>query len=501
MRLVDGDVGQVVEDAGAPVGRSADGEQRWALVDERGGDPAGGEVRVIEYGPQEADVGGNAANPKLGQAAPGAAHRGLEIGSTAGHFDHHGVEVGADLSTQVRTAVKPDSGAAGVAVGGDPSGVGAESVGRVLGGDPALQRRPPGLDGLLAQAEFGQRRPTGDAQLRGDKVDVGDLLGDGVLDLDARVHLDEHVPPAIVEQELHRAGAAVADLPGEGHGVGTDPIPQRGRQIRGGRQFDDLLMAALDTAVALEQVNDVAVGVGEDLHLDVARVDDGLLEEHPGVAERRRRFAAGRFGGLPQYLRFGDPAHPAATAAGDGLDEQRVGHGLRRGDEVVDVGGRSRGCQHRKSGRPGGVDRPGLVAGQLQDLRRRADEDDAGVGAGRGEFGVFREEPVAGIDRVGAAAHGGADDLLHRQVGPHRVARLADLVGLVSLGAVQRVSVLVGVDRGGGDAQFVGRPERPDRNLATIGNEQLGDHRFPLSLRRATSRASPGDAGRGCRRR
>ena len=40
---------------------------------------------------------------------------------------------------------------------------------------------------------------------------------------------------------------------------------------RCGRFFDDLLMPALDRAVALVQVNAVAVAIGEDLDLDVSR--------------------------------------------------------------------------------------------------------------------------------------------------------------------------------------------------------------------------------------
>ena len=55
----------------------------------------------------------------------------------------------------------------------------------------------------------------GDAQLRLDEVDAGDQLGHRVLDLDARVHLDE-VELVVLVQELERAGAAVADLGARG---------------------------------------------------------------------------------------------------------------------------------------------------------------------------------------------------------------------------------------------------------------------------------------------
>ena len=47
--------------------------------------------------------------------------------------------------------------------------------------------------------------PDGDPHLGLDQVDVGDLLGDRVLDLDPRVHLDEDVPAGRVDQELDGA--------------------------------------------------------------------------------------------------------------------------------------------------------------------------------------------------------------------------------------------------------------------------------------------------------
>jgi hypothetical protein len=47
-------------------------------------------------------------------------------------------------------------------------------------------------------------------------------------------------------------------------------------------------VAALHRAVALEQVDAVAVGVAEDLDLDVARLGDVLLDQHVVVAEGLR---------------------------------------------------------------------------------------------------------------------------------------------------------------------------------------------------------------------
>ena len=54
----------------------------------------------------------------------------------------------------------------------------------------------------------------------------------------------------------------------------------------GGRRFlEDFLVAALQRAIAFEQVDDIALGVGEDLHLDVARAEDVFLQQHPIVPE------------------------------------------------------------------------------------------------------------------------------------------------------------------------------------------------------------------------
>ena len=46
-----------------------------------------------------------------------------------------------------------------------------------------------------------------------------------------------------------------------------------------------LLVPALHAAVALGQVDGIAVAVGEDLHLDVARPLNEALEQHPVVAK------------------------------------------------------------------------------------------------------------------------------------------------------------------------------------------------------------------------
>lgn len=66
--------------------------------------------------------------------------------------------------------------------------------------------------------------------------------------------------------------------------------PHLGGEGGGGGLLQELLVAALDGAVALAQVDDVAVLVREHLELDVARVLHIPLQVHLAIAEGRLCF-------------------------------------------------------------------------------------------------------------------------------------------------------------------------------------------------------------------
>ena len=279
-----------------------------------------------------------------------------------------------------------------------------------------------------------------------------------------------------VEQELDGARVAVADLAREPHGVGAHPVAQLGRQVRRRRDLDHLLVPPLDRAVTLEEVDHVALGVGEDLHLDVPRLRDRLLDEHGRVAEGALALAHADLDRLAQVGRVVHPAHAAAATAGDRLHEQRVAELLRGLDQGVDVVVRLHRAQGRDTGGLGRGDRTRLVAGQLQHLGGGPDERDPGGRAGLRQLRVLREEAVARVDRVGADPHRRTHDQVGVEVGPHRVPALADLVGLVGLEPVLRAAVLVGEDGDGRGAHLRGGTERAHRDLAPVGHQYLREH-------------------------
>ena len=133
-----------------------------------------------------------------------------------------------------RAAVEPQARPAGRAVVGDPAVVGREVVGRVLGRDPALDRVAVGLNRLLAvdaDLRVGQRLALGDQDLALDDVDARDDLGDGVLDLEPGVDLDEvERAGLVVDQELDRARVLVADLAADREGRLADGLAQLRRR-------------------------------------------------------------------------------------------------------------------------------------------------------------------------------------------------------------------------------------------------------------------------------
>ena len=99
-------------------------------------------------------------------------------------------------------------------------------------------------------------------------------------------------------------------------------------QQRGAGFLDHLLIAALDGAIAHSRRPDIAVVVGDDLHLDVAGVGDKAFEEHDRVAERTLGLALRALECDFQFVRGEHLADTAAAATTTGLDDQRVADGL-----------------------------------------------------------------------------------------------------------------------------------------------------------------------------
>ena len=219
----------------------------------------------------------------------------------------------------------------------------------------------------------------------------------------------------------------------------------------------------------------------------MARLVDVFFDQHLVVAEGGLGLAPRARQRLGEIVGMLDPAHALAAAAGPRLDQHGIADLARLGGEqhqflrlaVIARHHRHAGLLHQPLGRvlqPHGADRRG----------RRADEDQPGRRHLVDEVGVFGQEAVARMDRLGAGRLRRRDDPVAAQIA-FRDGRGADMHGLVGHRDMQRVGVGVGVDGDGAHAQAPRRADDAAGDLAAIGDQDLGEHRSSLQPASITS--------------
>ncbi len=157
-----------------------------------------------------------------------------------------------------------------------------ETFVRILGIDSCLDGMAVDFKLLLRQ---GQRLAAGDPKLPFDEIEPGDHLRNRMFDLEACVHFHEIETAVLVGDELDGPRADIADRLRGVHGRLSHCGPSLRRHAGCGRFLEQLLMPALNGAVALEQVDAVAVRVAEHLDLDVTRLQHVFLDQDMFVAE------------------------------------------------------------------------------------------------------------------------------------------------------------------------------------------------------------------------
>src|SRR4051794_9947060 len=151
-----------------------------------------------------------------------------------------------------------------------------------------------------------------------------------MLDLEPRIHLHEvETLAAFFGDELDRAGADITDRARRRDRRLADIEPPLAGKTGRRRLFDDLLMPPLDRAVALEQMDNVAASVAENLYLDMAGAFEIAFQQHRVVAEGALRLAPSAVEGARELGRARDGAHAPPAAARRGLDHERKPDPLR----------------------------------------------------------------------------------------------------------------------------------------------------------------------------
>ena len=379
--------------------------------------------------------------------------------------------------------VHPDADSAGRVVKTDGSGAGAKVHGGILGIDAELNGVALGPEIF----EFGwDAFASGDLDLLLDQIDAVDLLGHGVLDLDPGVHLEEVVVSISVDEKLHRAGVLVVDGLGKFDG-GTSHFFAKISIDEGGRCFfQKFLVPALDGAVALPEVDDLAAFVAEDLEFDVVRFLDVLLEVYVGVAEGLLRLHAGGEETFDEADIVVGGAHAFASATGHRLDHHWVADFLGGLDGLLL--GLNRAIATRRNGDSGltGVfPGEGFVTHPPDGFGGGTDEADIAGLADFGEVGVLRKKAVTRVDGIDIPHLGGGDDAVDLEVTLMAGAR-TDADGLIGGLDVERIVIRLGVDGERPDAEILAGTNHPKGDFAAVSDEDFVEHGFSRGIGRLT---------------
>ena len=322
-----------------------------------------------------------------------------------------------------------------------------------------------------------KRRAIGDADLFAHEIDAGDHLGDRVLNLQTRVHFDE-IEFAVFVKILNRADAEIAELLDR---IGRDLADARALvRVQSWRRrfFEHFLVAALQRAIALAQMDDVAVAVGDDLNFDVTRLGEVFLHIDVVIAERGLGFGACGGERFHDVFSGARDFHAAPAAARGGFDQHRIADlfapllGFFFGGDAA-IGAGDDGHAGIDRGLLGGD----FVAHQADVLGRWADEGHAVLRDYLGELGVLGKKAVARMDRLRAGDFGGRDDARNVQVG-FAGWRRADAHALIGEAHVHGVRVRGGVHRDGRDAHFLARAMDAQCNFAAVRDEDFFEHRL-----------------------
>ena len=236
-------------------------------------------------------------------------------------------------------------------------------------------------------------------------------------------------------------------------------------------------------------MDDVSERVREDLDLDVARPGDEAFHEDAVVCEALAGFLSGGRERGSQILAAAHDAHPPAAPSGGGLEEHREAEPLRDREGVVQIGeglvvaGNDRHL--RSDGQLLGGD---LVPERGDGRRRRADEDHARIAHHASEVGVLGEKPVARVQGLAALAQRGLEDPALVQVGVLG-SRGPEEDGLVGQPHVGGPVVGLRIHGDGADAQPLAGADHPDGDLASIRDQDLGEHRSAIRFTEECFRA------------
>lgn len=401
-RSVNGKVTEVGEKLLGSVLRVNKLEEFGGVVDEGGPGLTRLEDFVSEKTDQEGNVGLDTSNTELDQRTEHLPPSNLISSTANGTLDKQRVVMRSDLRTGItRARVQSDTITTSRSIDLNLTSVRLEVSCGILSGDTTLDSKSSPVDVLLGQTKLLEGYTSSNLNLSSDDVNTGDLFGNGVLDLDTRVDLNEVVAVLLVDEEFGCTGVTVLDSFRELEGVRQDGLSDGFLQMGSRGDFDDLLVTSLDGTVSFKEVNAVTLTIGKKLDFNVSRSVKESLDEDSTVTESTLGLTDSSLKALLETLLVPNDSHTSSTTTHGSLDDDgesvllnELGSFVVRFDRAWSTG------NDRHTSLNGKSSSLGLVTKGIDGLRAGTNEGNTSILDLLGELGILREEAVTILDQL-----------------------------------------------------------------------------------------------------
>ena len=290
-------------------------------------------------------------------------------------------------------AVQTNAKAAAAAVGNQLAGIGHKVVGRVFGGNTALNgMAEAGNFVLFGNADFRavQGITFGNFNLGLHNIKAGNFFGNGMFNLNTRVNFNKVEVAVRGNEEFNRTGAEVINVFHQLNGCVADCLAQFGFKRKGRGNFHQFLVAALYGAVALEQMHNVALRIAQNLNFDMFRAFKVFFKVNFIAAESLHSFGFSHIVYGFQIFVAVYHAHAAPAAAVNGFKHNGKAVRLHKTVNVFNAVNRAVAARnHRNAGKLGLFARINFVAEHNKVFKARADKNNAFFGAAFCKVAVF----------------------------------------------------------------------------------------------------------------
>ena len=297
-------------------------------------------VRVTDQGGLKRDIAADAANQKPIKRLAHLLDRIRAIATVHDQLGDHRVIKHRDFAALVDAGIDPDATEMIIAVGralqrerplletlhrrliAHQSPCRWQEIAQwIFSIDPALNRPPTAPNVLLRERELLACR---DPNHLLDQIQSGNAFGHRMLDLQPGVHFQKIEVLVLTDHKLNGARALILDGFGQCNRLRAHRLTGRFGDERRGCLFDDLLMATLNRTFTFVQIDNVAMGVAQDLDLDVPWLQHVLFDEHPIIAKAAQGLAATTGKSVVCFFVIECDPQPLSTPARAGFDHHRI---------------------------------------------------------------------------------------------------------------------------------------------------------------------------------